>query len=125
MVSKKKAAATWWLSQRAGVAIAVDSAEDATGHQIVVAVGKLGRRPVRTANKVARKNHAASLVFCVDPLHRNFELRWSSAVSLPADVLEKTSILFAEEKLAEAIGFVARSLPIQDPGDEIHDIVGE
>jgi len=122
---KRKDAANWWLSQKAGVAKAVDDAERASGHQIVVAVGKLGRRPDIAANRVARKHKGATLVFCVDPLDRRFELRWSAAVSLSEEVIKQTSALLAGERLAEAIALVAASLPVQAEGDELPDIVEE
>ena len=122
---KKKDAAAWWLSQKAHVAKAVDAAETTTGHQIVVAVGKLGRDPVTAANRVARRHPGASLVFCVDPLQRRFELRWPSQVSLPEAIITQTSTLLAEEHLAEAITLVATALPLQKEGDELPDIVEE
>ncbi len=122
---KRKDAANWWLSQKATVARAVDDAERASGHQIVVAVGKLGRRPDIAANRVARKHKGATLVFCVDPLDRRFELRWSAAVSLSEEVIKQTSALLAGERLADAIGLVAASLPVQAEGDELPDIVEE
>ena len=100
-----------------------DDAERASGHQIVVAVGKLGRRPDIAANRVARKHKGATLVFCVDPLDRRFELRWSATVSLSEEVIKQTSALLAGERLAEAIGLVAASLPVQAEGDELPDIV--
>lgn len=120
---KRKDAANWWLSQKAGVAKAVDDAERASGHQIMVAVGKLGRRPDIAANRVARKHKGATLVFCVDPLDRRFELRWSATVSLSEEVIKQTSALLAGERLAEAIALVAASLPVQAEGDELPDIV--
>lgn len=120
---KRKDAANWWLSQKATVARAVDDAERASGHQIVVAVGKLGRRPDIAANRVARKHKGATLVFCVDPLDRRFELRWSATVSLSEEVIKQTSALLAGERLAEAIALVAASLPVQVEGDELPDIV--
>lgn len=120
---KRKYAANWWLSQKSGVAKAVDEAERASGHQIVVAVGKLGRRPDIAANRVARKHKGATLVFCVDPLDRRFELRWSATVFLSDEVIKQTSALLAGERLAEAIALVAASLPVQAEGDELPDIV--
>lgn len=122
---KRKDAANWWLSQKAAVAQAVDAAERASGHQIVVAVGKLGRRPDIAANRVARRHAGASIVFCVDPLHRRFELRWPSRVTLSDDVVARTSALLAETRLADAITLVATALPAQAEGDELPDIVEE
>ena len=122
---KRKDAANWWLSQKAAVAQAVDAAERTSGHQIVVAVGKLGRRPDIAANRVARRHAGASIVFCVDPLHRRFELRWPSRVTLSDDVVARTSALLAETRLADAITLVATALPAQAEGDELPDIVEE
>ncbi len=120
---KRKEAASWWLSQKPVVAKAVDDAERLTGHQIVVAVGKLGRRPAVAADRVARRQKGASLVFCVDPLDRRFELRWAAAVSLPSEIISRTSELLAAQRLAEAIALVATALPVQVEGDELPDIV--
>ncbi len=122
---KKKDAANWWLSQKADVARAVDEAERASGHQIVVAVGKLGKRPDIAANRVARRHKGASIVFCVDPLAHRFELRWPTRVTLPADVVSRTSELLAATRLADAITLVASALPAQPEGDELPDIVEE
>jgi len=120
---KRTDAANWWLSQKAAVAKAVDDAERATGHQIVVAVGKLGRRPDIAANRVARKQKGATIVFCVDPLDRRFELRWLTAITLPDEIVARTSQLLAEQRLAEAIALVATALPVQAEGEELPDIV--
>lgn len=121
----RKEAANWWLSQKASVAQAVDAAERTSGHQIVVAVGKLGKRPEIAANRVARKHNGASIVFCVDPLYKRFELRWPGRVSLPDDVVARTSALLADARLADAITLVATALPAQAEGDELPDIVEE
>ena len=120
---KRTDAANWWLSQKATVAKAVDDAERATGHQIVVAVGKLGRRPDATADRVARKQKGATIVFCVDPLDRRFELRWSSDIALADEIVAQTSRLLADQRLAEAIALVATVLPVQAEGEELPDIV--
>lgn len=121
----KKEAANWWLSQKTSVAQAVDAAERTSGHQIVVAVGKLGKRPEIAANRVARKHNGASIVFCVDPLNKRFELRWPGRVSLSDDIVARTSALLAESRLADAITLVATALPAQAEGDELPDIVEE
>lgn len=122
---KRKDAANWWLSQKADVARAVDAAERTSGHQIVVAVGKLGKRPDIAASRVARKHRGASIVFCVDPLTRRFELRWPGNVTLADDIVARTSALLAETRLADAIALVATALPAQAEGDELPDIVEE
>ena len=122
---KRKDAASWWLSQKAAVATAVDNAERTTGHQIVVAVGKLGSRPDLTANRVARKQKGATIVFCIDPLDRRFELRWSATIALPEEVVSQVSRLLADQRLSEAIALVATALPVQAEGHELPDIVEE
>ena len=121
----RKHAAQWWLSQKAAVAQAVDAAERMSGHQIVVAVGKLGARPEIAANRVARRHAGASIVFCVDPLSRRFELRWPGQVALSDDIVMRTSALLADERLADAITLVATVLPVQAEGEELPDIVEE
>ena len=123
MVSKKKEAAAWWVSQRSEVAAAVDAAEDATGHQIVVVVGKLGRKPEKMANNIAARNRGASLVVCVDPLQRRYELRWNTVAELSRQLFDEASQLMAEKNLASVITSVSRALPVQKPGDELPDIV--
>lgn len=120
---KRKHAASWWLSQKSSVAKAVDNAERATGHQIVVAVGKLGRRPDATADRVARKQKGATIVFCIDPLDRRFELRWSTAVTLSDEIVAQISKLLAAQRLSEAISLVSTVLPVQAEGEELPDIV--
>lgn len=120
---RRKDAASWWLSQKATVAKAVDEAERATGHQIVVAVGKLGSRPDVTANRVARKQKGATIVFCVDPLDRRFELRWATAITLSDKIVGEVSQLLAAHRLADAIALVATVLPVQAEGDELPDII--
>ena len=122
---KKKEAANWWLSQKAEVARAVDAAESTSGHQIVIAVGKLGKRPDLAANRVARRHSGASIVFCVDPLSRRFELRWPTRVTLDESIVSRTSELLATARLADAIALVAKALPVQAEGEELPDIVEE
>jgi len=122
---KRKEAANWWLSQKPQVAVAIKEAEAATGHQIVVVVARLGKYHAHRATHIARKNSGASLVFCVDALQRRYELRWQSTVSLSQSVLDNTTKLFSEQKLAEAILLVAQSLPVHAPGENLPDIIDE
>ena len=122
---KRKEAASWWLQQKPQVATAIKEAEAATGHQIVVVVARLGKYHVERATHIARKNPGASLVFCVDVLQHRYELRWQSTVSLSQSVLDSTTKLFSEQKLADAILLVAQSLPVHTPGENLPDIIDE
>ncbi|MEI6743517.1 MAG: hypothetical protein WCL35_07100 [bacterium] len=125
MSRKRKEAANWWLQQKPQVAGAIKDAEAATGHQIVVVVARLGKYHAERATHIARKNSGASLVFCVDALQRRYELRWQSDVTLSQSVLDSTTKLFSEQKLAEAILLVAQSLPVHAPGENLPDIIDE
>ena len=124
MSGKRKEAASWWLQQKPQVAVAIKDAEASTGHQIVVVVARLGKHHAHRATHIARKNSGASLVFCVDTLQRRYELRWQSDVTLSQSVLDSTTKLFSEQKLAEAIQLVAQSLPVHAPTKDIPDIIG-
>ena len=125
MSYNRKEAANWWLQQKPQVAIAIKEAEAATGHQIVVVVARLGKYHAARATQIARKNPGASLVFCVDVLQHRYELRWQSTVSLSQSVLDSTTKLFSEQKLADAILLVAQSLPVHTPGENLPDIIDE
>jgi len=119
-------ATKWWKQQRDAVARAVHEAEETSGHQIVVHVGNLGRRPARSADRLATKWSKASLVFCVDPWHRHFEVRWSSAVSIDAERV--TGIVtepLRRQDLAAAVTALATLLPVQEPGAELPDVVDD
>ena len=122
---KRKEAASWWLQQMPQVATAIKEAEAATGHQILVVVARLGKYHAARATQIARKNPGASLVFCVDVLQHRYELRWQSTVSLSQSVLDSTTKLFSEQKLADAILLVAQSLPVHTPGENLPDIIDE
>ena len=58
-------------------------------------------------------------------LQHRYELRWQSDVTLPQTVLDTTTQLFKEQKLADAIQLVAQSLPINAPGENLPDIIDE
>jgi hypothetical protein len=116
----------WWKENQAEVAEAVDTAEKTSGHQILVRVGSLGRHPDRIANKIALKYPAASLVFCVDPRRRAFEVRWTQAVNL--DASQATAAVQAplrEHNLPAAITALAALLPHQEEGEELPDIIDD
>lgn len=116
----------WWLEQKDDVAQAINVAESTSGHQIIVHVGNLGRHPDKMANRFARKWPQASLIFCVDPKHRHFEIRWSSAIQLDdVHVTEAVRAPLREHNLARAITELAALLPQQREGQELPDIVDE
>lgn len=116
--------AQWWREQKDEVARAIDAAEEKYGHQIVVHVGNLGRHPERMATRLAQRWSSASLVFCVDPKHRHFEVRWSQHLTLDqSDVTSAVTEPLRSHDLAQAITALAALLPIQEQGDELPDIV--
>lgn len=116
----------WWLEQKDDVARAINDAESTSGHQIIVHVGNLGRHPDRVANRFARKWSQASLIFCVDPKHRHFEVRWAPSVNLDSHrVTDVVREPLREHNLARAITDLAALLPRQAEGKEIPDIVDD
>jgi hypothetical protein len=116
----------WWKENAHQVAHAIDDAEKSSGHQILVRVGSLGRHPDRVANKIATRYKEASLVFCVDPRHRVFEVRWSPSLSLDGAVATAAvqEHLRAHD-LPSAITALAALLPRQEEGTELPDIIDD
>lgn len=118
--------ARWWKDDSSKVAAAVDAAERTSGHQIIVWVGNLGRRPGKVADRIAVKYSAASLVFCVDPRHRTFEMRWSAGLEVdPRRIIEAARGGLRDHDLARAVTEVAAVLPRRTEGEELPDIVEE
>lgn len=116
----------WWLEHKADVAQAIHEAEASSGHQIVVHVGNLGRRPEKRANQLAVKWSGASLVFCVDPRHRHFEIRWSESFQLDGQrAAQVVTEPLRTHDLAAAITELAALLPVQQEGIELPDIVND
>lgn len=114
----------WWLEQKAEVAHAIHTAEETSGHQIIVHVGNLGRHPEKRANQLAVKWSAASLVLCVDPKHRHFEIRWSPSLQLNSQrATEVVTDALRAHDLSAAITALAALLPVQEEGHELPDIV--
>ena len=114
----------WWNENESAIRTAIDEAERSSGHQILVRVGPLGWRPERTANRIAAKYPAASLVFCVDPRRHRFEVRWSAGITLSeADVTEHAATHLRAHDLPAAIASLAALLPRREEGDEIPDVV--
>lgn len=116
----------WWKDNADQVAEAIDTAERTSGHQILVRVGPLGRHPERVADKIATRYSAASLVFCVDPQRRNFEVRWSPTLQL--DPIRATAAVqehLRAHDLPSAITALAALLPHQEEGAELPDIIEE
>lgn len=118
--------AKWWKQQKDAVTRAVHEAEERSGHQIVVHVDNLGRRPERTADQLAVKWSGASLLFCVDPWHRHFEIRWNDSAALDAmRATEAVTEPLRRHDLAAAVTALAALLPVQAPGEELPDVVDE
>ena len=118
--------AQWWKDNADQVAEAIDTAERTSGHQILVRVGPLGRHPARVADKIATRYTAASLVFCVDPQHRVFEVRWSHSLQLdPTQAKASVQEHLRAHDLPSAITALAALLPHQEEGEELPDIIEE
>jgi len=118
--------AQWWKDNADQVADAIDTAERTSGHQILVRVGPLGRHPARVADKIATRYPQASLVFCVDPKHRVFEVRWSRSLQLDSNQAT-TSVQehLRAQNLPAAITALADLLPQRQEGVELPDIIEE
>lgn len=114
----------WTRQKRAELAQAIDQAEEQTGHQILVSVGSLKRDAAYTANSVAARWPQASIVLCLDPVSRRFEVRWRDAsFELDRAHLETFSNAMRNEDFAQAIAVLARELPVQAPTAELPDII--
>ena len=116
----------WWKENSHLLAESIDTAERTSGHQILVRVGPLGRHPNRVADKIATRYTQASLVFCVDPRRRLFEVRWSPTLQLDSAMATATvqEHLRAHD-LPSAITALAALLPRQVEGEELPDIIHE
>ena len=116
----------WWKDNVGAVATAVDNAETSSGHQILVRVGRLGRHPDRTADAIALKYPGASLVFCVDPRRRTFEIRWPATIDLDSVLVAAAAKEpLRDHDLPAAVTAVAALLPHQTEGEELPDIVDD
>jgi hypothetical protein len=116
----------WWKDNAQQIAEAIDTAERTSGHQILVRVGPLGRHPERVADKIATRYAQASLVFCVDPNRRVFEVRWSQSLQLdPTQATASVQEHLRAHDLPSAITALAALLPHQAEGDELPDIIEE
>jgi hypothetical protein len=118
--------AQWWKDNAQQIAEAIDTAERTSGHQILVRVGPLGRLPARVADRIATRYTAASLVFCVDPKRRTFEVRWSQSLQLdPTQATASVQEHLRAHDLPSAITALAALLPHQEEGEELPDIIEE
>ena len=116
----------WWKDNAQQIAEAIDTAERSSGHQILVRVGPLGKYPRRVADKIAARYSQASLVFCVDPQRRVFEVRWSHSLQLdPTQATASVQEHLRAHDLPSAITALAALLPHQEEGDELPDIIEE
>lgn len=123
-VRRPRTASSWWASQRPAVAAAIAAAESTSGHQIVVVVRRLGSRPAARANRIAGRFRGATVVLCVDPVGRSFELRWDSSCVLPTSVVDDIGVALSQSRLADAVGLIGQHLPLRDPGSgDLPDIV--
>ena len=118
--------AQWWKDNADQVAEAIDTAERISGHQILVRVGPLGRNSKRAADKIATRYAQVSLVFCVDPRRRVFEVRWSQSLQLdPTQAAAAVQEHLRAHDLPDAITALAALLPKQEEGAEFPDIIEE
>ncbi len=118
--------AQWWKENTDQVADAIDTAERTSGHQILVRVGPLGRNSKRAADKIAIRYSQVSLVFCVDPQRRVFEVRWSQSLQLdPTKATASVQEHLRAHDLPSAITALAALLPHQEEGEELPDIIEE
>ena len=116
----------WRKANAQQIAEAIDMAERTSGHQILVRVGPLGKYPGRVADKIATRYSQASLVFCVDPRRRVFEVRWSTSLQLDSNQAA-TSVQehLRAQNLPAAITALAALLPQLQEGAELPDIIEE
>jgi hypothetical protein len=118
MVMKKR-----WTLDKVAVATAVDSAEDSSGHQILVHLGDLARNASRRADAIAARNPGVSLLLCVDMKHRLYEVRWASGVTMNQSLVHEAVVTqLAHGDVPAAITSLASLLPQQTSGDELPDI---
>jgi hypothetical protein len=116
----------WWKDNAEQIAEAIDTAERTSGHQILVRVGPLARNSKRAADKIATRYPQVSLVFCVDPRRRIFEVRWSPSLHLDSN--QATAAVqehLRAHNLPGAITSLAALLPHQEEGTEFPDIIEE
>jgi len=118
--------AQWWKDNAQQVADAIDTAERISGHQILVRVGPLGKNSKQAADKIATRYSQVSLVFCVDPERRIFEVRWSQSLQLdPTKATASVQEHLRAHDLPSAITALAAQLPHQEEGEELPDIIEE
>lgn len=118
MVMKKR-----WTLDKDAIAGAVDAAENASGHQIMVHLGDLTRHPSRRADSIAGRNPGVSLLLCVDIVHHRYEVRWAPGVSIDQSRVHDALVQhLADGDVPSAITSLASLLPRQAPGAELPDI---
>jgi hypothetical protein len=116
----------WWKDNAQQIAEAIDTAERTSGHQILVRVGPLGRNSKRAADKIATRFPQVSLIFCVDPRRRVFEVRWSQSLQIdPTQATASVQEHLRAHDLPSAIIALAALLPHQEEGVEFPDIIEE
>jgi hypothetical protein len=112
--------------QRSEVAAAIVEAEARTGHQILAVVGDLKEDHAAKADRVAAKWPVASIVVCIDPVRKLYELRWRDAsFALDTAHLETFAEMIRCSDFAAAIALLAEVLPHQAAGTDLPDIIEE
>lgn len=112
-----------WTLDRDAIAAAVDSAEDSSGHQIMVHLGNLTRNSSRRADSIAVRNPGVSLLLCVDLTNHRYEVRWAAGVSIDQSRVHHAVVAHLEHgDVPAAITSLATLLPKQAAGIELPDI---
>lgn len=116
--------ASFSKSQRRDLAAAIKEAEARTGHQILAAIGALEDDHAEKADRIAAQWPTASIVVCIDPTRKIFELRWrDGSFALDAEHTASFANMISRSDLAAAIALLAEVLPVQAAVTELPDIV--
>jgi hypothetical protein len=111
-------------TDREKLATAIKEAEARTGHQMLAMIGALNEDSAAKADRVAAQWPAASIVVCIDPARRRYELRWRDAsFALDTEHAATFSELMRRFDLAAAVALLADVLPLQAASAELPDII--
>ena len=109
---------------RSEIAAAIKEAEVSTGHQILAVLGDLKEDHAAKADRIAAKWPTASIVVCIDPVRKLYELRWRDAsFALDTAQLESFADMIRRSEFASAIALLAEVLPVQTAGAGLPDII--
>ena len=112
--------------QRSGLAAAIKEAEARTGHQILAVIGPLKEDHNEKADRVATKWPTASIVICIDPVRKLYELRWRDAsFELDEAHLATFADMIRRMDLTAAVALLAEVLPVQTGSTELPDVIEE